>query len=353
MIDNPNIYKTFIRPLLFLLEPEKAQSFADYFLRRSWIWNNLSHLFIVEDERLETDLCGIKLKNPVGLAAGYDKDCEMLSSLSSLGFGYVSGGTVVTSPQPGNPKPRILRYKKDSSLINSLGFPSRGLGYAHTQLEKQRQTYHVPIVVSISGTETKNILNCLSDIEHLSDAIELNISSPNTSGLKIFQKKTGLSDLLERVNDIRSKPLFVKLPPYSFDDDMSLNETRDQVLSLVHVCKKNGVDALTVANSQPNKDRRLAVGMGGVSGKIIFSHTVQMVSDVRREVGAEIAINASGGIFSGSDALQVLKAGASTVQILTALVYRGPGVAKAINSELLNEMETHGVTTNYGSPSSE
>jgi dihydroorotate dehydrogenase len=183
----------------------------------------------------------------------------------------------------------------------------------------------------------------LSNIEHLSDAIELNISSPNTSGLKIFQNTKELTVLLEHVNAIRTKPLFVKLPPYSSSEHMSLNETRDRVLSLVQVCKNNGVDALTVANSQPNKDRKLAVGMGGVSGRIIFNKTVEMVSDVRKEVGQNIAINASGGIFDGRDALQVLKAGASTVQILTALVYRGPGIARAINSELLNEMGKNGL----------
>lgn len=295
-------------------------------------------MFNVNDNRLETDLCGIKLKNPIGLAAGYDKNCEMLSSFSSLGFGYVSGGTVVLSPQPGNPKPRIVRYKKDDSLINSLGFPSRGIKYVRNQLERQRRTCQVPIVVSISGTEISNILDCLSHIEHLSDAIELNISSPNTSGLKIFQNTKELTVLLERVNTIRSKPLFVKLPPYSSSEHMSLNETRDRVLSLVQVCKTNGVDALTVANSQPNKESKLAVGMGGVSGRIIFDKTLEMISDVRREAGQNIVINASGGISDGRDALQVLNAGASTVQILTALVYRGPGIARAINRELLDEI---------------
>ena len=338
MIHNTNIYKTFIRPLLFLLEPEKAQSFADYFLRRSWIWESISPMFSVNDRRLETDLCGIKLKNPIGLAAGYDKNCEMLSSFSSLGFGYVSGGTVVASPQPGNPKPRIVRYTKDDSLINSLGFPSRGIEYVRTQLETQKQRCQVPIVVSISGTEISTILDCLRNIEHLSDAIELNISSPNTSGLKIFQTTKELTVLLQHVNATRSKPLFVKLPPYSSSENMSLSETRDRVLSLVQVCKTNGVDALTVANSQPNKERKLAVGMGGISGRLIFDKTIEMISDVRREVGQNIAINASGGIFDGRDALQALNAGASTVQILTALVYRGPGIARSINSELLSEI---------------
>ena len=127
MIHNPNIYKTFIRPLLFLLEPEKAQSFADYFLRRSWIWESISPMFSVNDNRLETDLCGIRLKNPIGLAAGYDKDCEMLSSFSSLGFGYVSGGTVLASPQPGNPKPRLFRLPEADAIINRMGFNNHGV----------------------------------------------------------------------------------------------------------------------------------------------------------------------------------------------------------------------------------
>jgi dihydroorotate dehydrogenase len=327
-------YRVAIRPLLFRLPPETAQRVADLALKQSYIWRAMSPMLRARDARLEVDLCGMRLRNPVGLAAGYDKNCEFLPSMAALGFGYVTGGTVTEFPRPGNPRPRVLRYIKDQSLINSLGFPSRGLDFAARRLEKARDSFGgARVIVSVSGTAVDDIVRCHRRLEPLADAIEVNISSPNTAGLRVFQEPPALAELMGRLNDGRNKPLFVKLPPYPEE-----GEARDRVMELVKVCVEHGSDALTVANTRPAKDPRLAVGAGGLSGKLIFADMLRMVAEVRAEVGDRLAINACGGIFSGEDAWKALEAGATTVQLLTGLIYRGPGIVKRINEELLLRM---------------
>ena len=339
---HPDTYKAFVRPILFKLSPETAQSAAEFALKPEFLWRRLAPFLTVSSERLEVDLAGIRLRNPVGLAAGYDKDCHVLPSLAALGFGYVTGGTVTESPRPGNPMPRVIRYTKDESLINSLGFPSKGLNHAARQLKRsQHARADAPVVVSVSGVTIDEIVNCHKRLEPLVDAVEVNISSPNTSGLRAFQEPHTLSDLLARINEIRRKPIFIKLPPYSSPEELPSagDEGRERVMALVDVCMELGVEALTVSNSWPAKDSRLAVGSGGLSGRVVFRDTVRMVSDIRSAIGDRAAINACGGIFTADDAWRAIKAGATTVQLLTGLIYRGPGVVKRINEGLLDRMD--------------
>ena len=319
---------------------------ADFVLNQGFIWRALSPTLRVRNDRLRVDLCGLKLENPVGLAAGYDKNCEFLPSMAALGFGYVTGGTVTKSPSAGNPKPRVLRYVREQSLINSLGFPSQGLNSAAQRLEHLEGSFGgAPAVVSVSGTTVDEIVQCHRRLEPLVSAVEINISSPNTAGLRVFQEPPALAGLLERINEGRKKPLFVKLPPYASTDatDSSESQGQDRVLGLVRVCVEQGVDALTVANTRPTSDARLAVGTGGISGKLIYADMLKMVAEVKAEVGDRMAINACGGIFTGEDAWKALQAGATTVQQLTGLVYRGPGIVKRVNQELLKIMDREGV----------
>lgn len=331
-------YRLLARPLLFRLPPESAQAVADHALKQGWLWRGLAPVFRARGAGLATDLCGLKLGNPVGLAAGYDKDCDFLPSLAAMGFGYVVGGTVTELPQPGNPKPRLLRYPGEQSLVNALGFPSRGLEYAARRLERDRSRLGgTPVVVSVSAVAADAIVRCHRRLEPLVAAVEVNISSPNTAGLRVFQEAPALADLLGRLNEGRKKPLFVKLPPYPDAGGASgpSGEEAERVMALVKTCVQEGADALTVANSRPMQDARLAVGAGGLSGKPVFADTLRMVSDVRDEAGDRLAINACGGIFTGEDAWLALQAGATTVQLLTGMVYRGPGVAKSVNRGLL------------------
>ncbi len=334
LILRPTIYERVFRPLLFLLPPEAAQKTADFLLKRKSIWSILSPRLRILDDRLKTSLGGINIENPIGLAAGYDKNCSLLPSLASLGFGYVIGGTVTESPRPGNVKPRVIRNVRTEALLNSLGFPSYGLDAVENNLLKNEPaTNQTPFIVSISGISDEEIINCHNRLEANVAAIELNISSPNTKGLKVFQSPEALINLLNQINENRKKPLFVKLPPYGFNVERDSAE-QENVLELAKVCKGLGIDGLTIANTWPVKDKRLASGAGGLSGKPIFSRTLRMVTEVRSEVGPGLAINACGGISTGKDVWDSLIAGATTVQLLTSLIYRGPGLIKQMIEEL-------------------
>ena len=339
LIINPDTYRTFIKPLLFRLSPETAQSLSHIALKQRQIWRAAEPLLNVDNSRLEVDLAGMRMNNPVGLAAGYDKDCESLPSLASLGFGYLTCGTVTELPRAGNPSPRVLRYESDEALVNSLGFPSKGVEHTAIRLEQALPLLNgTPVVASVSGVAPEEILRCHQRLEPLASAIEVNISSPNTLGLRIFQQSETLRQLLVGLNDQRSKPLFIKLPPYLETPSIG-SEQKDMVLSLVDVCAEQGVEAVTVSNTWPVRDSRLAVGAGGLSGKPVFADMLQMVADIRAETGSTMAINACGGIFNGADALAAIQAGATTVQILTSLVYRGPGIVRRINEQMLSLMD--------------
>lgn len=341
LILNADAYAHLVRPVLFSLPAETAQKVAEKALRRSLVWKALRPAFQVRDRRLASSLCGIPLSNPVGLAAGFDKDCEMIPALASLGFGYLTVGTVTAHPRPGNPKPRLFRDAGESSLINAMGFPSKGLVPAARKLELYRSSgSRVPIIVSISGVTVDEIVRCHRRLEPLADAVEVNISSPNTAGLRLFHEPDALGELLDVVNEVRHRPLVVKLPPYPASDVPSdeFTKSRDSLMALVRVCKEQGLDGLTVANTRPTADARLAVGFGGLSGRPVFSRMVEMVRDMRSEVGDRVTINACGGVFTGEDALAAILAGATTVQTYTGFVYRGPTAAREINKELLAAM---------------
>ena len=343
IIFDPRVYKAVARPLLFTLPPEAAQRAADSILRRRSLWRALSPFLKLEDDRLQVNVGALKLPNPIGLAAGYDKSCEFLPSMAALGFGYVVGGTVTESPKPGNPRPRVLRYPKDQALVNSLGFPNRGLEFAVERLRDAVGRFNgAAVAVSVSGVTVDEMVRCHRRLEPMVDAIEINISSPNTAGLRVFQEPWPLAELIGRINDRRRKPLFVKLPRHS-STDVDHAETREKVLALARTCVEGGVEALTAANTRPVEDGRLAVGRGGLSGRPVLADTLRMVADLRDEVGDKAAINACGGIFSGEDAIAALRAGASTVQLLTGLIYEGPGIVRRINREILRSIGSEGV----------
>ena len=272
---------------------------------------------------LPASVGGIALRNPVGLAAGLDKHCAALDSLAALGFGYVVGGTVTAHPRPGNPKPRVLRLTEQESVINTLGFPGDGLDAALVRLERLRRM-PARVLVSIAALDEAETAGCAARLQPLVDGVEVNISSPNTAGLRRFQEPEALRGLLGMLNAVRLKPLFVKIPPWTNDEE------RDQVLPLVRVCREAGVDAVTAANTIPVEDARLATGRGGLSGRAILDNMLTMLPDIRSELGGAVGLNACGGIASADDARAALEAGADTVQLYTALVFQGPGLVEEI-----------------------
>ena len=328
----PELYRRIARPLLFRLPAETAQKVAESALRFTPAWKALRGASKPDDPRLGSRWCGIEVSNPVGLAAGFDKDCRLLPSLATWGFGYMVAGTVTLDPGPGNPKPRLFRDPDDESLTNALGFPGKGLAAAARELAQAGgKTGGVPLAASISGTSIHEVTACQRMLEPLVDAVEVNISSPNTAGLRVFHEPDSLAELLGRLNDERRKPLAVKLPPYPEAD----GPEAESVLSLARVCRDAGVDGLTAANSRPTEDTRLAVGRGGLSGRPIYERTLDLVRDLRGELGSGTGINACGGIFTGRDAQEALSAGADTVQVYTSLVYRGPSAVSRIKAEMV------------------
>ncbi len=332
-------YERLARPLLFLLPPERAQSLSEWALRRRWLWRLLAPVFDFQDTRLRVASGGLHFPSPVGLAAGYDKNCELLDSLLRLGFGYAVGGTVLPEPRPGNPRPRLMRLPKERALINALGFPSKGMAAARGALERLHRDpsgSSKPIVVSLAALEMDAFQQCHAALEPHADATELNISSPNTQGIRLFQETDTFAELIDRINAARTKPLFIKLPPYS---DAGAQE---QVMSLVRIGLEKGVDGFTVSNTRPVEAPQLAMGRGGLSGRSLLDDTLRMVTEVRAEAGTSIAINACGGISTADDTLRALLAGADTVQLLTGLVYQGPTVASAINKGLVRRLEERG-----------
>lgn len=329
----PELYRRIARPLLFRLEAEAAQKVAEGMLSVTPAWKALRGASRPDDPRLSSRWCGMEVSNPVGLAAGFDKDCRVLSSLATWGFGYMVAGTVTLDPRPGNARPRLFRDPDDESLTNALGFPGKGLAAAARALAHARdRTMGVPTAASISGTSIHEVAACHRMLEPLVDAVELNISSPNTAGLRVFHEPAALYELLGRLNDGRGKPVAVKLPPYPEGD----GPEAESVLALARVCRDAGVDGLTAANSRPTEDTRLAVGRGGLSGRPIYQRMLDLVRDLRGEVGSGVGINACGGVFTGRDAQEALDAGADTVQVYTSLVYRGPSAVRSIKAEMLD-----------------
>ncbi|MFW6174214.1 MAG: dihydroorotate dehydrogenase (quinone) [Chloroflexota bacterium] len=335
------MYSALIRPLLFRLPPERAQRAADAVLRAGPAWRAVRPLLETRDTRLEVEVAGLRFPNPVGVAAGLDKDCRILSGLLDCGFGFATGGTVTLTARTGNPRPRLLREPAQRALVNALGFPGEGLDSAEArlrQLASDRPEHAHRVLVSVSGTTVDEIVECHRRLQRLAAGVEVNVSSPNTSGLRVFHDPDHLRELLEALLAQREKPLFVKLPPWP---DL---ESRSEVLTMASAAASVGADGLVIANTHPVQDGRLAMGRGGRSGAPLFKTTLAMVSEARAELPRGLAIVACGGIGHAEHVWQLLQAGASAAQLYTAFVYEGPSLPGQINRGLLERMDRAGIS---------
>ncbi len=299
---------------------------ASYTLGRP-LWK-LAGLTDKKYPQLETRLAGIKIDNPIGLAAGYDKNCEFLDSVMALGFGYVVGGTIFRHPREGNPKPWFVRYPDEKSLVNAPGYHSCGAEKAAMNLRRY-ETREKPIIGSIAALEMNEWVECHRLIEPLVDGIELGISCSTTEGLEAYQEPGNYRELLARINSARKKPLMVKMPRYDVKNQQGL----EKMMGLVDISESEGVDGLVVANTLPVPEPRLGFGRGGKSGKGIFENTVELVDYLSDKT--KIPITACGGISSAEDIMR-LEGKAKTFQLLTAMIYEGPFVAREIKRDLAN-----------------
>lgn len=252
-----------------------------------------------------------------------------------MGFGHLSLGTVTLNPREGNPKPRVWRYP-NFSLVNSMGLPNDGADRIKVNLSKSEKDRAGPVFVSVSGLSVEEFAECFRRIEPFADGIEVNISTPNTAGVKIFQDPDVLSKLLMRITSIRdkSKPIWVKMPPY-FDE-----KEREHVLGLVDVCMKFEVDGLTAINAKKVEEPRASIGTGGLTGPLIFEDMIRIVADIYSHTDGRVPINACGGISSGVDVWRAFEMGASCVQIFTSFVYGGPGIVGKMNRQLVELLKS-------------
>jgi dihydroorotate dehydrogenase (fumarate)/dihydroorotate dehydrogenase len=294
----------------------------------------------VSDPRLQVELGGIQLANPVGIAAGFDKDSEMLGAFAALGFGYVIPGSVRPRPAGDLPSPKLVRYPDRESMINSQGMPSKGARYVAGRLRAYRQhERRTRIIANITGWTVEEYVEALEALQAGADGIELSLSCPNETYDETvdFLAPAKFTGLIERLNERRRIPLFVKIRNYNN------SEERDNRFELIELCLKLGVDGVTLPGSHIVDEPRLAARRGNLSGKAVFPKTVDNVRDVYKMSGGRIAIKALGGVFTGKDAFDAISAGASSVELLTGLVYEGWSIAQKINRSLLELLQASGI----------
>ena len=324
------------RPLLFRLDPETAHRIVFALLRL--VPPRLLARRRSEDAALRTEALGLTFTNPVGLAAGFDKDALGFRQLLALGFGFVEVGTVTPEPQPGNPRPRMFRLKADRALINRLGFNSRGAEAARRRLEGRREQ-----VVGVNLGRNKDSASAVSDYERgartlgaLADYVTVNVSSPNTPGLRDLQAVEELRPLLEAVRGATDRPVLVKIAPDLADEDV------DAVADLAIEVGLAGIIATNTTIARTGLTEPADVGAGGLSGAPLKARALEVLTRLRARAGDRLVLVAAGGIEDADDAWRRIRAGATLVQLYTGLVYGGPGTPERIARGLAERARAEG-----------
>jgi len=330
-------------PLLRALPPEAAHRTSILALR---LWP--ARQAAADPPALGVKLWGLSFPNPVGLAAGFDKHAEVPDAMLALGFGFVETGTVTPLPQPGNPKPRLFRLTRDRAVINRLGFNSEGLAVVAARLAARRRRGGI-VGANIgknrdSGDAAADYVAGVKALAPLADYLTVNVSSPNTPGLRDLQRKDVLIELIARLQDARAKatprkppPLLLKIAP-----DLSPRER----VGIAEAAVESGIDGLIVSNTTIARPKDLqsagAQETGGLSGKPLFAPSTRLLAEMRRLTGGRVPLIGVGGIASGDDAYAKLRAGASLVQLYTALAYDGVGLVARIKRELAELLKRDG-----------
>jgi dihydroorotate dehydrogenase len=314
-------YDRFGRRLFFSLDPERSHRVALAMLALPLPWGRIGHA--VADPALATEVAGLPLANPVGLAGGFDKACERFAALGKLGFGYVVGGTVTRAPRPGNARVRIARNPSARALVNAMGLPNPGAAAVAHRLARQRRT--TSRWVSLADEVVEDVCAAVDLLAPHVDAFELNASSPNAGWT---HRADHVGVVVAALRSRADVPLFVKVPPFGTDEE------REGVLAMVRAAQQGGASGITAANTIPVQDTRMSTGRGGLSGGPLTAHTPEIVRAVIGATGGVLPVNACGGIFTAADARACLDAGARTVQVYTGLIYEGPTIAARIAASL-------------------
>ncbi len=337
------MYKLLIRPILFWFDAESIHHFTFSALRLiskiPFVPALLRQRFHINDKRLERELFGLKFKNPVGLAAGFDKDAKLYNELGNLGFGFIEIGTLTPKPQKGNPKKRLFRLKSDAAIINRMGFNNGGVDEAVKRLKKNKG-------ILIGGNIGKNKItpneNAVDDYVHcfkaLYDYVDyfvVNVSSPNTPNLRALQDKEPLTKLLqvlkiENTKTVTPKPILLKIAP-----DLSNDQLLD-IIDILEITKIDGVIATNTTISRDGLTSKNKAEVGGLSGKPLSKRSTEIIKFLSDKSNKAFPIIGVGGIHSVEDALEKFNAGADLIQLYTGFIYEGPSLIKRINKALLN-----------------
>jgi dihydroorotate dehydrogenase len=338
-MQNEQMMYTLFRRTLFRLDAEQAHDLTLWMLHWAGlvppIRLALKAMFDLTDRRLETEVFGVKFKNRIGLAAGLDKNGIAIPSLSAIGFGHIEVGTVTLKPQHGNPRPRVHRVPEAGAIVNSMGFPSRGID------ELVLPRVQARLGINIGKNKDTPLERATDDYRELlrrvytrADYVALNISSPNTPGLRQLQSPTIIHQFLQEIADERNRlvprvPLLVKIAP-----DLTFQEI-DDILDAIHAAGLDGIIATNTTTERAGLPQYALNWPGGVSGAPLARCSTNIIRHISQRTNGHLPIIGVGGIASAQDALEKLDAGASLVQLFTGFIYRGPGLLSQINRALL------------------
>lgn len=338
-----------VKPIFFSMNPEKAHHTVTGGLKTfSKIWGAkalLRSIYSVSDPRLEREVFGLKFKNPVGLAAGFDKNAEYIEDMAKFGFGFIEIGTVTPKPQPGNDKPRMFRLVNDEALINRMGFNNQGADVAAGRLKHLKDREGVIIGGNIGKNKitpneeaVNDYIYCFHALYDYVDYFVVNVSSPNTPGLRDLQEKEPLMRILDTLQQLnlekpKPKPILLKIAPDLTDSQL------DDIVEIVTETKIAGVIATntTISREGLRSSKELLSEAGGVSGKPLTNRSTEVIRYLSQKSNQTFPIIGVGGIHSGADAIEKLNAGASLIQVYTGFIYEGPGLVGEICKHILQE----------------
>ncbi len=333
-----------IKPLLFKLEPETAHHLVENFLRLANVmpvlFNGWTKKHFIADEILNQDLFGRTFLNPVGLAAGFDKNATVIRGMQALGFGFTEIGTLTPKPQPGNPKPRMFRHIEEETLQNAMGFNNEGL-YAAQKRLKEAYPFSTPIGINIGKNKVTPESEAIQDyttlikaLHELGDYLVINISSPNTPGLRDLQNEAFISTLFQEAKALTDKPILLKIAP-----DMEAQAAVDLTSHAV----EQGADGIIATNTTIDYSLvREPKDIGGLSGAVLKEKSFAIFDAVAKELFGKTVLVSVGGIDSAEEAYRRIRAGASLVQVYSALVFKGPELIRDINTGLAMLLKNDG-----------
>lgn len=332
------MYESLIRPLLFRLPADQSHELAKAALRWPAVGRVLGAGSRLAGPRLATDLAGIPLTSPIGLAPGFDKDGDIARGLSELGFGYVTVGSITRQPRTGNPHPWLARSPEQLSVSNCMGMPNAGIDAAVETFARAGRA-RCPLIASVAGFSVAELVEMAARIEPHVAAVEIGLICANTEGMDQLGEMAIFTELMRELARRKRKPVIIKLPPHHDDSG------RSRVRGMVQACLANAIDGVSVSGTHHQPDSRLSMGTGGVAGRPVYGDALRIVADVAEWAEGGLAIKAAGGVFTGRHAYEMLAAGATTVELYSAFIYRGWAVAGHIQRELLAILDDEGLAS--------